>query len=108
MAHAVSYNIFLGQQDRDDIAFRQRLQDFEGEGRPVFRAMRQVTSHLPDDYGATNFDEFWAVCVETFFENPAEFSRTMPDLYISIVELLNQDPLKPEKIIDRKLAGLAK
>ena len=106
MAHAISFDIFLGQQDRHDFAFKKRLKDFVEEGKPVFRAMRQGASHLLDDYGATNFDEFWAVCVETFFENPLEFNRNMPDLYISIVELLNQDPLKPGKIINRNLAGL--
>ncbi len=106
MAHAVSFDVFLGQTDRHDLAFRSRLEDFADEGRPVFRAMREQSSHLLDDYGATNFDEFWAVCVETFFENPDEFSRTMPDLYLSIVDLLNQDPLNPSKIINRQLAGL--
>ena len=107
MAHAVSFDVFLGQSDRHDHAFRKRLEDFAEEGRPVFRAMRQGASHLLDDYGATNFDEFWAVCVETFFENPAEFNLTMPDLYLSVCDLLNQNPLKPEKIINRELAGLA-
>ena len=105
MAHAVSFDVFLGQTDRHDLAFRSRLEDFSLEGLPVFRAMRQGSSHLLDDYGATNFDEFWAVCVETFFENAEEFSRTMPDLYLSIVDLLNQDPLNPSKIINSDLAG---
>lgn len=106
MAHAVSFDIFLGQMDNHDYAFRSRLEDFAAQGRPVFRAMRESSSHVLDDYGATNFDEFWAVCVETFFENPEEFSRTMPDLYLSIVDLLNQDPLKPLIIINRQLAGM--
>lgn len=105
MAHAVSFDVFLGQVDRHDLAFRSRLEDFSMEGMPVFRAMRSGSSHLLDDYGATNFDEFWAVCVETFFEKADEFSRTMPDLYLSIVDLLNQDPLNPAKIINKALAG---
>lgn len=107
MAHAVSFDVFLGQCDHHDYAFRNRLEEFAQEGRPVFRAMRSGMSHLLDDYGATNFDEFWAVCVETFFENPGEFRANMPDLYISVAELLNQDPLLPSMIIDPALAGLA-
>lgn len=106
MAHAVSFDVFLGQCDNHDHAFRCRLEGFAEEGRPVFRAMRRGMSHLLDDYGATNFDEFWAVCVETFFENPAEFKARMPDLYISVAELLNQDPLPEVRIIDPELAGL--
>lgn len=105
MAHAVSFDVFLGQADRHDHEFKKRLEDFAEEGRPVFRAMRQGASHILDDYGTSNFEEFWAVCIETFFENPEEFSRTLPELYISIVELLNQDPLKPYKIADIELAG---
>lgn len=107
MAHAVSFDVFLGQTDHHDHAFKTRLAIFQKKGIPVFRAMRQGSSQLLDDYGATNFDEFWAVCVVTFFEKPEEFSRNMPDLYLSVAELLNQDPLKPGKILDKELAGLA-
>lgn len=107
MAHAVSFDVFLGQCDIHDHAFRSRLEGFAEEGRPIFRAMRSGMSHLLDDYGATNFDEFWAVCVETFFENPVEFRRQMPDLYLSVAELLNQDPLQETRVIDPVLAGLA-
>ncbi len=107
MAHAVSYDVFLGQQDRHDADFKQRLQGFVMQAKPVFRAMRKGASHILDDYAITNFDEFWAVCIETYFENGEEFQRTMPDLYLSVCDLLNQNPLKPEKIINRELAGLA-
>jgi MtfA peptidase len=107
MAHAVSYDVFLGQQDRHDADFKQRLIGFSKQARPVFRAMRKGASHILDDYATTNFDEFWAVCVETFFENAEEFQRTMPDLYLSVCDLLNQNPLKPGKVIDPELAGLA-
>jgi MtfA peptidase len=107
MAHAVSYDVFLGQQDRHDAEFKQRLNGFTKQARPVFRAMRKGASHILDDYATTNFDEFWAVCIETFFENAGEFERTLPDLYLSVCDLLNQNPLKPDKIIDPELAGLA-
>ncbi|MBP9103261.1 MAG: zinc-dependent peptidase [Chitinophagaceae bacterium] len=107
MAHAVSYDAFLGAEDLHDARFKRRLEEFRKLGRPVFRAMRAGDSHLLDNYAATNIDEFWAVCVETFFENTEEFKRTMPDLYHSITCLLNQDPLDLEKIINKKLAWLA-
>jgi len=105
MAHAVSFDVFLGQVDRHDMAFRQRLEEFSEEGLPVFRAMRAGTRHLLDNYGATNFDEFWAVCAETFFENPEAFKQNLPDLYFAMAELLNQDPLLRAKIINHELAG---
>ncbi len=107
MAHAVSYDVFLGNQDYHDSKLKDRLQGFRKEGGPVFRAMRKGASHLLDDYAATNFDEFWAVCVETFFENPEELKDSMPDLYQTICEVLNQDTLISDKIIDPELAGIA-
>jgi Mlc titration factor MtfA (ptsG expression regulator) len=106
MAHAVSYDLFLGEQDGHDMEFRERLSGFAREGTAVFRSMRNGGDHIFDDYARTNFDEFWAVCVETFFENPIAFQREQPVLYQSLCDLLNQNPLEYHKIIDNELAGL--
>jgi len=55
-------------------------------------------------YAATNYQEFWAVCVENFFERPSTFKIQLPELYDAICKLLNQDMLKPgiflEAVID--------
>lgn len=106
MAHAVSYDVFLGMQDRHDRSFKERLRYFQQEGKPVFRALREGDSHILDEYAATNFDEFWAVSIENFFENPVQFRDTEPGVYQAICDLLNQDPTRPEKIIDKKIAGI--
>lgn len=105
MAHAISYDVFLGDQNYHDSLLKDRLQEFRREGVPVFRAMKQGASHVLDDYAATNFDEFWAVCVETFFESPEELRDSMPDLYQTICQVLNQNPLIPGKIINPELAN---
>jgi len=44
-------------------------------------------------YAFTNFEEFWAVSVEAFFELPAELKKQLPKIYETLCELLNQDPL---------------
>lgn len=106
MAHAISYDVFLGYQDRHDRGFKRRLQEFRVEGGPVFRAMKEGDPHLLDSYAATNFDEFWAVCVETFFETPESLRDEEPGLYATICELLNQDPTRQDKIIDKRMAGI--
>ncbi len=103
MAHALQFDAYLGLEDHHDRGFKERLSDFSEEGRPVFRAMRKGMSHLLDDYAMTNFDEFWAVSVETFFENPSAFREKLPALYQEMSQLLNQDPLLPGNAID---AGL--
>ncbi len=47
---------------------------------------------LLDDYGTTNPAEFFAVCVETFFEKPHQMRTAHPDLYAQLRKYFNQDP----------------
>ncbi len=59
-----------------------------------------------------NYHEFWAVAVETFFENPVGFKHQLPDLYAAIARLLNQDTLnfvsgKTTIIIKDRIPALA-
>lgn len=103
MAHALQFDAYLGFEDSNDRNFKERLHNFSAEGKPIFKAMRKGASHILDDYAMTNFDEFWAVSVETFFENPEAFKERLPVLYHEMSELLNQDPLLPHKVIDPDL-----
>jgi len=50
-------------------------------------------------YAATNYQEFWAVCVENFFERPSSLKIQLPELYAAICKLLNQDLLEPGIIL---------
>jgi MtfA peptidase len=43
-------------------------------------------------YGAKSMHEFFAVCIEHFFELPDEFKKTLPELYWNLAFTLNQDP----------------
>jgi MtfA peptidase len=103
MAHALQFDAYLGYENQYDKDFKERLNSFSEEGRPVFRAMRAGLSMVFDDYAMTNFDEFWAVSVESFFENPVAFKKKLPVLYKEMCQLLNQDPLLQNKIIDPDL-----
>jgi len=42
-------------------------------------------------YGKVNKKEFFAVLIETYFENPHELHKNMPELYMDMCFLLNQD-----------------
>lgn len=44
------------------------------------------------DYGGTNIFEFFAVCMECFFEAADEFNEKHPEIYKQTCILLNQDP----------------
>jgi len=45
-------------------------------------------------YAKTNMAEFWAVSVETFFEDPVNFNMEYPALYRATAKLLKQDLLR--------------
>ena len=48
-------------------------------------------------YAGTNEHEFFAVCVEHFFERPEEFKQHLPDVYETLAILLNQDPTNSQR-----------
>ncbi len=98
LAHALAYVNFTVDEGRDDW-FYNKFRDFSKVGRPIFERMQAGETNLLNNYAATNFNEFWAVCIETFFERSEKFRQQLPELYFAICSLLNQDPLTPAKII---------
>jgi Mlc titration factor MtfA (ptsG expression regulator) len=48
-------------------------------------------------YAYHNGEEFFAVCVEHFFEQPEEFKQAHPELYKTMAALLKQDPLERKR-----------
>jgi MtfA peptidase len=106
MAHALAYvNFPEHEHDGEDEVFQQRwYKTFTTTGREVFNRMQAGEMTMLGSYAATNYQEFWAVCVENFFERPLAFKIQLPELYDAICKLLNQDMLKPgiflEAVID--------
>ena len=100
MAHALAYvNFMAGANDGQDKAFIQRFYRFSAVARPIFTDMQNGKKNLLNEYAATNYNEFWAVAVETFFEKSLHMKAAMPDLYEAMCSLLNQDPLVAEKLL---------
>ncbi|HXB92304.1 MAG TPA: zinc-dependent peptidase [Puia sp.] len=98
MAHALTYVNFTVREGKDG-PFHDRFKDFSAVARPVFHSMEAGGTNLLGEYASTNYQEFWAVCVETFFERPTAFKRQLPELYNALCILLNQDPLTADKIL---------
>lgn len=94
MAHALSYVNFIANDGSDD-GFKERFVEFSRTGRAVFREVQDGRVTLLGNYAATNYEEFWAVCVENFFERPNSFRQQLPSLYNAMCKLLNQDMLSP-------------
>ncbi|MFN5324677.1 MAG: zinc-dependent peptidase [Bacteroidota bacterium] len=58
-----------------------------------FQRVREGDESYLRDYAGTNVEEFFAVCVEHFFEDAEHFCKELPDVYAHLCLLLNQDPL---------------
>ncbi|MFN8711473.1 MAG: zinc-dependent peptidase [Bacteroidota bacterium] len=87
MAHALSFNGRKG--GGEDYIFEQHLPLWQQEALPVFQNINNDNDYLRQ-YAAANMEEFFAVCMEQFFETPQQFSAEHPKLYRAISLLLNQ------------------
>ena len=95
MAHALAY-VNFNVTDGSDDSFRERFVLFSKTGRRVFSRMQtEEAGGFLGSYAASRYEEFWAVCVEHFFERPTAFKIHLPDLYTAMCVLLNQDVLTP-------------
>jgi MtfA peptidase len=87
MAHALRFNKKLG--GGEDPIFEQYLPLWQQAAVPVFRNINNDNDYLRE-YAAANMEEFFAVCMEQFFETPRQFSAAHPELYEATCLLLNQ------------------
>lgn len=92
MGHALAYVTFITETEEDK-HFKKEFKNYSKVARPIFTVMQEGGKNLLGDYASCNYHEFWAVCVETFFENPVRFRHELPDLFDAMVCLLNQNPM---------------
>jgi len=92
MGHALAYVTFIAETEEDK-HFKKEFKNFSKVARPIFTRMQEGNKTLLGDYAAVNYHEFWAVAVETFFDNSVRFKHELPELYEAMTRLLNQDPL---------------
>jgi Mlc titration factor MtfA (ptsG expression regulator) len=98
MAHALEHENFINETDVDD-RFRTEFTKFASVSGPVFASAIVNRQSYLRNYAFTNMQEFWAVSVEAFFENPAGLKQSLPQLYGTLCDVLNQDPLTQDKIL---------
>ena len=90
MAHAVAYDNFFADRGID-WEFREDFSKFPAVFGPAIAGILVNKRCYLRSYAYTNIQEFWAVSVEAFFENPTGLKDNMPRLYTVIAEILNQD-----------------
>lgn len=94
VAHALKLNVTEG--DKFDLKFASYLDTWEEIGMQEFSRMREVGEGFLRDYAGGNMHEFFAVCVEHFFEASEDFKKRLPDIYNHLCVLLNQEPSNTE------------
>jgi MtfA peptidase len=101
MAHALEHESFISETDVDN-KFKADFAKFSAVSGPVFASAVVTHRSYLRDYAFKNMQEFWAVSVEAFFENPAGLKQSLPQLYGTLCDILNQDPLTKDKILTKK------
>ena len=103
--HDVSLHEFAHQLDQENSAgtglpyltsggaYRNWSGVFSQSFETFCKRVEQGKKTVIDSYGATNPAEFFAVATETFFEKPKQFQARYPDLYITLQDYYQLDPL---------------
>lgn len=68
--------------------------------------IRSGQQHFLRKYAGANSEEFFAVSVEYFFEQPRQMRQEIPELYDIMSKLLRQDPAK-KRIIKEEMLSLS-
>jgi Mlc titration factor MtfA (ptsG expression regulator) len=90
MTHALKLTLYLG--NRFDKLFASRMEYWEELVAERFKQLSETKTFLRS-YSKANTEEFFAVCVEAFFESPEKFKRELPEIFQLLTFLLNQDIL---------------
>lgn len=98
MAHALLYNNFYAEYG-PDTKFRLNYELFSVTTGPLIAEVITKRKSYLRGYAFSNIQEFWAVSIEAFFENPKELKFYMPALYSALCSILNQDPATKHKTI---------
>jgi Mlc titration factor MtfA (ptsG expression regulator) len=93
MAHALHLENVIRNYEYDFLD-RQHLQAWHQEATKEMAAQQLVPSVFLRDQACQNVHEFFAVCVESFFERSQEFNNAHPNLYQALSRLLQQDPAR--------------
>ncbi len=92
LAHALHLNSQVTSEN-DNPYFQKHFDYWKANSVHEFEQLRNGTNDFLRKYGGSNFHEFFAVCVEHFFESPEAFYHELPMLYIRTCLLLSQNPL---------------
>lgn len=83
----------------DDPVMTENFLEWEkSAGQSLYRNKGKLISPIPEG-AIRNQKQFFATCIEYFFEAPEKLNAFHPQIYQSLCELLRQDPLADNKIL---------
>ncbi len=91
MAHA--FKLSLGCEKGFTNRFCNAIEIWRRNSSAAFKRLQNGEENFFRSYGATNMEEFWAVSVEVFFEQPDKLLLQYPEIYFSLCKVFNQNPL---------------
>lgn len=90
LAHALKFD--LEDEVGFDTHFATYIDDWQKISESEFKELENKEHSFLRAYGGANREEFFAVCIEHFFEAPSEFEKELPDIYNHLCFLLQQNP----------------
>lgn len=97
IAHALHFENQIRNEEYDFLD-RNALAHWDKLAADEMQNIRDNPQHVFRQYAGTNQHEFFAVSIESFFENGQLFREALPKLYKTMSLLLNQDPIKLYKL----------
>jgi len=91
MAHALKIEDAMRHHEQE-ILDHESLKEWGKISRRELKKIKTDKTWFFRPYALNNEDEFFAVCVEYFFEKPEELKRQLPSVYDALSKLLRQDP----------------
>jgi len=96
LLHEFAHALWLEQKfvPQYDVFDPKIVEEFEQYATNEMANLAANEQHFFRPYAFDNMEEFFAVAVENFFERPASFQQAQPELYLILVRLFKQDPVK--------------
>jgi Mlc titration factor MtfA (ptsG expression regulator) len=96
LLHEFAHALWLEQKfvPQYDVFNPEIVEEFEQYATNKMANLAANEQHFFRPYAFDNMEEFFAVAVENFFERPASFQQAQPELYLILVRLFKQDPVK--------------